>query len=783
MMGLPIGLVKRERVLVWVVAAIACLAPALVYAEHTRTWHESAYADFEKGTAKGVAIRSDGKLALAPKFAAFSDPNLAYLWTLRVDSRGRIYGAGGSDAKVVRFDDPAKPTTVFEAPELSAQAIAFDAHDNLYVGTSPDGKIYKVTPDGQKSVFFEPKTKYIWALAIDSQGTLFAGTGDTGEIFAITPDGKGQVFYQSDERHARSLAFDAKGNLLVGTDPDGLILRIEPVRKNATATPQAGQTFVIYETSKKEITALIADASGTIYAAAIGEKQRTAPAVPTLSGVLTPQQNAPVVGQPASGATITLQAQGPAPTPQPVAAFSFFQSTTGGSEVVKISPEGSPETVWTSREDLIFAMALETNGNVLLGTGNKGSIVELEKNRNYAKVASTAAAQVTSLIATPDGKILAGTANPGKVFTLGPGYESEGSFESDTFDAKIFSHWGRITWMGDGAGRAAANVAFYVRSGNTASPEKNWSAWSGPYKNGSGETAGCPPARFVQWKVVFLGGTKPGSAASSARVSWVDVAYQPENVAPVMDDIVIQDPGVRVQGFAAIPGGPGTPTAVQLRLPQRPGAQTFVNFGATADALQRMGRVDVTPQGFSEKGYASVLWSAHDDNDDDLIFAVYYRGETENTWHLLKDKLAQRFYSWDSTTMPDGAYYLKITASDLPSNPPAQALTDERVSDRFEIANTPPRIENLRADAASNPVKVSFDGISSSVSIARAQYSVDAGDWLTVFPTGLLSDAPKEAYQIPLAGLTPGQHIISVQVSDRYENAAAAKIVFTVPTK
>lgn len=784
MMGLPITFMKRRKILVWLVAVAACAGPAMVYAEHTRNWRESAYADFEKGTAKGVAIRSDGKLAPAPKFAAFSDPNLAYLWTLRLDSRGRIYGAGGSDAKVVRFDDPAKPTTVFEAPELSAQAIAFDAHDNLYVGTSPDGKIYKVTPDGQKSVFFEPKTKYIWALAIDAQGTLFAGTGDTGEIFAITPDGKGQVFYQSDERHARSLAFDAKGNLLVGTDPDGLILRIEPVRKNGSAAPQAGQTFVIYETSKKEVTAVIADASGTIYAAAIGEKQRTAPAVPTLSGVLTPQQNAPVVGQATSGSTITLQAQGTTTTPQPVAPFSFFQSTTGGSEVVRISPEGSPETVWTSREDLIFAMALETNGNVLLGTGNKGSIVELEKNRNYAKVASTAAAQVTSLIAAPDGKILAGTANPGKVFTLGPGYDSEGSFESDTFDAKIFSHWGRITWMGDGNNGAAANVAFYARSGNTASPEKNWSAWSGPYKNGSGETVGCPPARFVQWKVVFLDGAKSGSAVSSARVSWVDIAYQPENVAPVMDDIVIQDPGVRVQGFAAIAGGPATPTAVQLRLPQRPGVQTFANFGAAAtDAAQRANRVEVAPQGFSEKGYASVLWSAHDDNDDDLIFAIYYRGETENTWHLLKDKLAQRFYSWDSTTMPDGAYYLKITASDLPSNPPALALTDERVSDRFEIANTPPRVENLRADTASNPVKVSFEGISSSVAIAHAQYSVDAGDWFTVFPTGLLSDAPKEAYQIQLTGLAPGQHMISVQVSDRYENTAAAKIVFTVPAK
>jgi hypothetical protein len=768
---------KRRRILA-ALLVLGCVAPAVVYAEHTRIWRESNYSDFEKGTAKGVAIRSDGKLAPAPKFTPFSDPNLAYLWSLRLDSRGRVYGAGGSDAKVVRFDDPAKPTTVFEAPELSAQAIVFDSHDNLFVGTSPDGKIYKVTADGQKSVFFEPKTKYIWALAIDPQGTLFAGTGDKGEIFAITPDGKGQLFYQSDERHARSLAFDAKGNLLVGTDPDGLILRIEPLRKNAGAA-QAGQAFVIYETNKKEVTSLAAEPSGNIFAASIGEKQRVTPLVPPINAILTPQPSAPVVAQPNS-TTLTLQAQ----TSQSITAaapFSFFPPTTGGSEVVKISPEGSPETLWTSRDDLVFSMSLEANGNILLGTGNKGTIIELEKNRDYAKVASTAAAQVTSLIATHDGKILVGTANPGKVFTLGPGYESEGSFESDTFDAKIFSHWGRITWMGDGNKAAASNIALYVRSGNTSSPEKNWSAWSGPYKNGSGESVTCPPARFVQWKAVFLDSKKSSSAEASARVSWVDIAYQPDNVAPVLDEIVMQDPGIRVQGFAAVPGGPAAPAPVQLRMPQRPGQQSLPNFVAVADAATHANRMDVPPQGFSEKGYASVLWSAHDDNDDDLIFAVYYRGEAENTWHLLKDKLTQRFYSWDSTTMPDGAYYLKITASDVPSNPPAQAFTDERVSDRFEIANTPPRIENLRADSNGDPVRITFDGISPSVSLAHAQYSVDAGEWLTLFPVGILSDAPKESYQIQLASLAPGQHIISVQISDRYENSAAAKVMFTVP--
>src|SRR5579864_3370794 len=217
---------KKQTVFVCAMVA-ALLAPVLTYAEHTRYWRESESQEFEKGTAKGVAIRSDGKLMPAPQFNSFSDPNLAYIWQLRLDSRGRLYGAGGPNAKVIRLDDTGKATTVFESSELAAQAIAFDAMDDLYVGTSPDGKVYKVMPDGQKSVFFDPKTKYIWAIEIDREGNLFVGTGDKGEVFVVSPDGKSQVFYQGDERHARSLAFDAKGNLLIGTEPNGLIVRVQ----------------------------------------------------------------------------------------------------------------------------------------------------------------------------------------------------------------------------------------------------------------------------------------------------------------------------------------------------------------------------------------------------------------------------------------------------------------------------------------------------------------------------------------------------------------------------
>ncbi len=436
-------------------------------AEHTRTWRQSESSEFEKGTAKGVAIRSDGKLMPAPRFSPFSDPNLAYLWTLRLDSKGRLYAAGGSDAKVLRFGDSTKPTTVFESPELAAQAIVFDSHDNLYIGTSPDGKVYKVTPDGQKSVFFEPKTKYIWALAIDSNGSLFVATGDSGQIFVVGPDGKGKKFYQSDERHARSLALDSKGNLLVGTDPNGLILRIELARKNGESLPDAGASFVLYETSKKEVTALLVDQSGNLYASAIGEKNR--PANPSVPAVILPAPSQPqqIATPPQSGISIA-QIQTQAQTTAP---FSVFPSPSGGSEVVRIAPDGSPESLFNSRDELSFSMALSPAGKILLGTGNKGAIVELEGHNIYSTVAKTASAQVTSLIAGPDGKVFVATANPGKIFTMGPGFESDGSFESDTFDAKIFSHWGRLTWWGDN-GATGGKVAFYVRSGNASSPRE-----------------------------------------------------------------------------------------------------------------------------------------------------------------------------------------------------------------------------------------------------------------------------------------------------------------------
>src|SRR5277367_5340986 len=188
-----------------------CLLTSLpLLAEHTRRWRQSTYEEFLKGTAHGVAVRSDGRLELAPKFTLLADADASYLWSLRVGPNNTLYAAGGSPARVFRFDGAAKPTSVFQSSDLAAQTIAFDAKGTLFVGTSPDGKVYKVSSSGEKTVFFDPKCKYIWDLLFAPDGTLYVATGDKGQIFAVTPEGKGTVYYDSDEAHIRVLAFDKK---------------------------------------------------------------------------------------------------------------------------------------------------------------------------------------------------------------------------------------------------------------------------------------------------------------------------------------------------------------------------------------------------------------------------------------------------------------------------------------------------------------------------------------------------------------------------------------------
>src|SRR5436190_21777240 len=519
------------------------------FAEHTRRWRQSTYEDFLKGTAHGVAVRSDGRLELAPKLTLLADADVSYLWSVRLDPKGTLYAAGGSPARVFRFDSNGKPAVFFDSTDLSAQAIAFDSKGALYVGTSPDGKVYRVSASGEKSVFFDPKTKYIWDLSFSPDGTLYVATGDKGQVFAVAPDGKGELFYSSDEAHIRVLAFDSNGNLVAGTEPSGRILRMSRSSSNTSARDSKdsaaakAEGFVLYETSRREITSLIAAPDGTIHVSAIGEKQRTGQAPTTV--ISTPQGTTTFTTGPVVN-------PGQAQPQQPFVPFPPIVSTS----IYRISNEGAPEELWTSREDVVYSLGLASDGRLLAGTGNNGALLAIDGHGVFAHLAKSGSAQITGIARNSSGKVFLCTANPGKVYSVGPEYEAEGTFESRSFDAQLFSHWGRIEWWSPPSSGAAKSstpsndprLEFFVRSGNTEDPGREWSRWFGPYTK-SGSAMEAPPARFVQWKAVIHDG-RPGDG-----IDWVSLAYLPRNVAPVIDGIALQETGVRAQSQAGISSG------------------------------------------------------------------------------------------------------------------------------------------------------------------------------------------------------------------------------------
>ena len=59
-----------------------------------------------------------------------------------------------------------------------------------------------------------------------------------------------------------------------------------------------------------------------------------------------------------------------------------------------------------------------------------------------------------------------------------------------------------------------------------------------------------------------------------------------------------------------------------------------------------------TPAMQFAKGYVGARWLASDPNGDTMIYTVEIRGANETEWKPLKEKVAEKYFSWDSTAFP-----------------------------------------------------------------------------------------------------------------------------------
>jgi hypothetical protein len=789
--------------------AVCLLLASPVMAVQTSHWTDSGEADFKKGTMHNVVATNHGdlKLSRAVKTLIEENPLVSAVYAMVEASDGTIYAATGPHGVLLRIKDgKAVPVATFE-DKTSLFALLLDPDGSLIVGVSGDkGKVYRIEHPavGQPTpteIFSDDDAQYIWGLQRTFDGNLYIATGPNGKLFELKPDGAKSVLLASDESNLLSLLSDGKDLLYVGTDPNGLVYRINRKTKDV---------FILFDAPESEIGCLTMDEKENLYAAT-AEAQETPPGAKPENGESTK------VGRPEGNGAVPLPSMPPQvpnppakPEPNPGepnpipkktifrhrlnnqhsrAIFAVFETpglpTPGdkpkpgpataptnpaapltpatenppvprpqGNAIYRIDPDGFVTEIF--RQPVMVLSMLEHNGVLLVGTGSDGLIYQVDPAAEETVVlAKVDPKQVLSMLAAKDGRILLGMANVGGIAAMSSGFAAEGTFTSPVLDATQISRFGKMHLMGSLPHGSMLTVA--TRSGNVQDPVKaGWSAWSDDVPATEYVQTSSPSARFLQYRLTLAS----NDARATPVVNLVDVAYQTPNVAPVIHSVKVGNNGPKAPNGPPVPNAPNSPDDANAAPPNALAPPTQIN--ADANRIQ------------------TIVWEADDANGDSLVYSLYFHRTGMAPWILMKDKLTDTHYDWDTRTVADGRYEVKVVASDAQSNPPGQGKTASRVSDPLVIDNTPPVIGDVKATVQGDRATINARAVDATSIVASIEYSLDsATDWQLVLPSNKMFDSPEEAVEFALPGLPVGTHQVTLRATDSKGNQAYQTVIIT----
>jgi hypothetical protein len=396
------------------------------------------------------------------------------------------------------------------------------------------------------------------------------------------------------------------------------------------------------------------------------------------------------------------------------------------SAVYRLDEDGSVEQVFALADGYLTSLLADANGTVLAASGTQGRIYRLFPDRTFALVADLAERQALTLARAGGdaNSFLVGTGDIGGVYRVRPAGASEAQYLSKVFDAETFARWGLLRWRG------TPDVVFETRSGNTAKPDKSWTAWTrlqgsaAAHGEGEGKIAS-PAGRYLQYRVHL-----PAKAAFKEAT----LHYLPQNLRPRITDVTQAPPA----------GGDG------------PAARTH------SPVLKLRFKVD-NPDG------------------DDLIYRVAVKADGDRVWRPLggPDPLTKPEFDWNTESVPDGKYVVRVWVSDERSTSGDRALDSTFVSTPFLVDNTRPEVQNLTAKGT----VISGRVVDAASPISAIEYSVDGGEWRPVDPSDGILDQKVESFSFKLpADVGKGLHVVTVRAYDSADNVGSARVQVEVPT-
>lgn len=589
----------------------------------------------------------------------------------------------------------------------------------IYLGTGNDGRVFRVRGE-RVEVFAQTGQLLVASMVFGEGGTLYAGTLPEGRIYAIGANGNATELVRPEgAQHVWDLAWDGRRRLLfAATGPEGKVYAID----------RQGRATVWWDSSAAHVMSLALAPDGSLYA---GTSEDAIVARITGEGRVEIVHDFPgneITALAARGDVLAVAANElPAPPAVPAAATQDRTSVTartprpgpGKGRIWRVGRDGRAEQVYSRNAGHITSLEILEDGAIVGGVGDDGLVVRVNADRTHATWIDVDERQVL------DVHLGAGT----PFFVTGDGaalYRVTGSrpqnaiWESKVLDARFRARWGQLTWRGDG------RLVFQTRSGNTERPDETWSEWSSELT-----TAGpirSPEARFLQVRARF-------DRDPNAVLRAVTAYFLPQNQRPYVRD-------VRVVGE---------------------------NDAATK--RMRAERQDYIP---SPSAIYKLAWTVENPDGDRLRYRLRFRREDQSVWRdILRESetLTNDEYAWNTASIPDGFYVVRVEASDELENAEGLALTHSADSEPIRIDNHPPRIERLRVQGA-RLTGVATDGLGP---IARLEVAINGGEWRPLFPVDDLFDTAEERFEIDLSSLPSGTHIIAVRATDAGGNIGSGE--------
>jgi len=676
--------------------------------------------DFLKGDTDNIIINSNGTLSLARKTVSIDCGDLLKdVWAincLAADTRGALFLGTSPNGTVLRvLNDKAVQVYPAQAAKSAETgdgitnqhvfAMGLDVADRLLIGQSGEkGKLIRLNPEPE-TVFEHDKVQYIFAIARDADNNIYLGTGPEGLIFRLNPFcQEPEIFYDARDKNILSLAI-ADGILYAGADQRGLVYKITLADKKAS---------VLYDAVPTEITTLLTDPQGNIYAAA-ASAQAAAEQLKAASLAITKAPGRPD-GAPGQTATLNTaggdpakEEQAPKPTPQTPPPP---QAARTAGQIYKITPEGFVTTIFT--EMAVFYAMTSYDNTLWLGTGNKGRLYTVNPLTEEKSIAyeDKLSAQITA-IAPLDGALYLGLSNPARLIRLEKGYETAGLYQSPLIDATQPARWGKLQLEADLP--AGCTILMASRSGNVNDPnDATLSPWSDEAVMSGPVDLASPVGRFLRYRLTL----KTSGTEITPVIREVAVSHVIPNQAPVV---------------------------------------TAVGVARSRDK--------------AKPAIFEIGFNAQDENRDELTYTLDFRRVGRTRWTLLKEDLAQPKFEWDGRTVEDGRYEIRVTADDRKSNGPAAALTGSRISDPFFIDNTPPQIEAANVTISGSSVVLTLHVADAISVLSKVAYTVNSNEkWVTVLPDDEVYDTLAETFTLSIGDLKSGSTIIAVSVADDFGN-------------